>query len=304
MIRRVAKSPLAIVAGFFCLGLASNVPAFEGKIVAEIKEGETDTTPLLYTVGANFLRIEVSGKEWPHPIDIVDLKSGAVILIYPHNRSFMRSNPANEPGSGSVPGGLGAVPSRSPWDDTAVVAPKPTVPAGLPPGIGPQPPGSISGPILPGMPPMPMPMRPSRTTEKIELKPTGKTEEILGYPCQQFEIKSRGEMMEIWATDKLIPFKPYLRTQPERSTPRMIDEQWAALLTAKRLFPLRASLRFNQAALPSLSPPEKRDESVSVNGAERFRFEVKSIEPGKIEDKQGKLFQPPEGYMEIEPAPP
>ena len=48
--------------------------------------------------------------------------------------------------------------------------------------------------------------------------------------------------------------------------------------------PMRASLRFD-------------------GGAEGFRFEVKSITPQKIEDKDGKLFKPPEGYFEIQPLP-
>src|SRR5947208_10571931 len=34
---------------------------------------------------------------------------------------------------------------------------------------------------------------------------------------------------------------PYVRNQPHRSGPRMIQEQWPALLTAKRLFALRRS---------------------------------------------------------------
>jgi hypothetical protein len=39
------------------------------------------------------------------------------------------------------------------------------------------------------------------------------------------------------------------------------------------------------------------------NGAERFRFEVKSVTPQKLTDEDAKLFQPPDGYMEIQPLP-
>jgi hypothetical protein len=120
--------------------------------------------------------------------------------------------------------------------------------------------------------------------EKMELKPTGKKEKILGFDCEQFEIKQRGETLEIWATDELLPYQPYVRNQPHRFGPRMMEEQWPALLTARKLFPLRASLRFD-------------------NGAERFHFEVKSITPEKIADKDGKLFQPPADYFEIQPLP-
>ena len=137
-------------------------------------------------------------------------------------------------------------------------------------------------------------------TEKLELKPTGKTEKILGYPCEQFEIKSRSETMEIWATDKLIPFQPYLRSAPARAGRRMIEEQWSALLKEKKLFPLRASLRFGGAAMTSGPLEEKPEERAAATGAERFRFEVKLIKPEKLGDKQETLFQPPPGYAEIQ----
>lgn len=53
--------------------------------------------------------------------------------------------------------------------------------------------------------------------------------------------------MEIWATDKLLPYHAYVRNQPPRFGPRMIEERWPELLTAKKLFPLRASLHFDNA---------------------------------------------------------
>ncbi len=137
------------------------------------------------------------------------------------------------------------------------------------------------------MPGMPMTM-PPMPMEKLELKPTGKKDKILGYECEQFEIKQRGETMEIWATDQLPPYQAYLRNEPHRFGPRMIEEQWPALLTAKKLFPLRASLRFD------IGPGQ-------TAGPERFHFEVKSIKPEKVSDE--KLFQPPEGYFEIQPLP-
>jgi len=128
------------------------------------------------------------------------------------------------------------------------------------------------------MPAMPMP------GEAIELRATGEKTNLLDFACEQFEIKQRGEVMEIWATDALLPFQPYVPNQPPRFGPRMIEEQWAGLLTAKKLFPLRASLHFE-------------------NGAERYRFEVQSVVPQKLTKEDLKLFQPPEGYFEIEPLP-
>ncbi len=90
--------------------------------------------------------------------------------------------------------------------------------------------------------------------------------------------------MEIWATDKLLPFPPYLQNQPPRFGPRMIEEQWADLLKAKKLFPLLVILKFE-------------------NGPERMRWEVKAVTPKKVEDKDGTLFQPPADYHEMQPLP-
>ena len=120
--------------------------------------------------------------------------------------------------------------------------------------------------------------------EKLELKATGKKEKILGFACEQYELKQRGETLEIWATDQLLPYQPYLRSQPHRFGPRMLEEQWPQMLTSRKLFPLRVSLRFD-------------------NGQERFRFEVKSIKSDKIDEKDRTLFQPPADYTEVRPLP-
>jgi len=127
-------------------------------------------------------------------------------------------------------------------------------------------------------------MMPPMMMERMELKATEDKKEILGFPCTRYELKRRGEVMEIWATDKLLPFQPWLANQPHRFGPRMIEEQWGELLRAKKLFPLSATLKFE-------------------NGPERIRFEVKSIDPKKITDTEGKLFQPPPDYQEIQPLP-
>jgi hypothetical protein len=137
--------------------------------------------------------------------------------------------------------------------------------------------------MAPGMPAMPsMPMMPMGMMEKAELKATGQKTNLLGYACERFELKQRGETLEIWATDQLFPFQAYQQNQPRRFGPRMIEEQWPELLKARRFFPLLVTLRFE-------------------NGPERYRFEVNSIHPEKIADPT--LFQPPPDYQEIEPLP-
>jgi hypothetical protein len=314
----------ALAAGL--LLLASQAGAFEGRITAASTRG-TQTAPLLYTVGTNQLRIEVTATNRPHPVNLVDLSSGTLTLLFPHNRSFVRLKPAREDAAAPFPGapGMPLPPSglppgigpQSAGTPTAPVMPNlPTAPhtpappagigptnlpgvpvppampqmpaplAGLPPGIGPQPSGmsGIPGPsgLAPGMPPMPM--RPMGIMEKAELKATGQKTNLLGFACARYELKQRGEVMEIWATDQLFPFQAYQQNQPRRFRPLMLEEQWPGLLKARQLFPLLVTLRFE-------------------NGSERYRFEVKSIRPDKVADLDGQLFQPPPGYLELEPLP-
>jgi hypothetical protein len=262
------------------------------------------TNAMLYTVGTNFVRVEMTATNWPDPVDILDRNSGELTLLFPNNRSFVRLKPVTEnsspmppgfpqmpgglpPGVGpqSPPAGLPAMPNLlapqdiSPGNLPGMPAPPP-MPAmpNLPPGVGLQ-----SSPGGPAMPAMPMPVMPGMM-QKLELQDTGLKTNLLGFACEQYEIKQRGETMEIWTTDQLFPFQPYVQNQPHRFGPRMIEEQWGGLLTAKKLFPLRVSLRFD-------------------NGAERFRFEVQSVTPQKLTDDDAKLFQPPTNYFEIQPLP-
>ena len=152
----------------------------------------------------------------------------------------------------------------------------PAVP-NLPPGVGPQ--STPGTPTPPAMPMMPQPM-----TEQMQLQDTGQKTNILGLACEQYEIKQRGETMEIWATEQLFPFQPYVQNELHRFRPRIIEEQWPGLLAARKLFPLLATLRFD-------------------NGMERFRFEVRSVTPQKLTDDDATIFQLPPDYHEIQPLP-
>ena len=120
--------------------------------------------------------------------------------------------------------------------------------------------------------------------QQLELKVTDQTTNLLGYTCTKYELNQRGETMEIWATDNLLPFQAWLPNQTPRFGPRLIEEQWGELLKARGLFPLLAVLRFE-------------------NGPERLRFEIRAIEPEKIQDRDGSLFQPPPDYRAVEPLP-
>lgn len=296
--------------------------SFEGRIHAA--GGRTGAVAgLLYTVGTNCLRVEMTATNFPYAFDVVDLNSGQITLIQPMNRTFLRFKPASQssavlpPGFPAGPGGLppGVGPRIQPGNPVGA----PATPPGLPPGIGPtnlpgmpampavlappgglpqgvgpqtQPPMAPGAPAVPNMPVMPqnpgmgsmpaMPMMPPGGG--LELQATGGRTNLLGYACERYEIKGHGEMMEIWATDQLVPFQVYLHNQPPRFGPPMIEEQWAGLLAAKKLFPLSAVLRMD-------------------NGVERYRFDVQSITPGELTKDDVRGFQPPEGYVEIQPRP-
>ena len=309
----------ALVGLLAVLYLAIRSSAFEGRVHATLTQG-SETSTFLYTVGTNQMRIERTETNWPFAKDLINLNSGAVTLLFPHNRSFMRLKPSSEtvaspfPGAPAVPlppGGLppGIGPQQTPvagspaglgaptppatigppkLPDVPVLPPRmrmptmpniPGPPSGLPPGIGPQ----ASGfPATAGMPTMPM--LPFPPMERAGLKATGETTNILGYVCARYELKGRGETMEIWATDKLLPFQPWRQNRSPHFDLRVIEDQWPELLKARKLFPLLATLRFE-------------------NGVERFRFEAKSITPEKIDDRDGQLFQPPADYHELDPPP-
>jgi hypothetical protein len=266
--------------------LVTTAAAFEGRINAVMTRGN-ETNALLYTVGTTSLRVELTATNsdpsragWPNPVDILDRNTGALTLLFPNNRSFLHVKAATDAAATATPGPLGM----------------PMPPGGLPPGlrrdevatatqagIGPQTPAGPGAAGMPAMPAMPMPMMPDMM-EKMELKATGQTTNLLGFACQRYELKQRGETLEIWATDQLPPYQPYVQNQPHRFGPRRIEEQWPELVKARKLFPLLAVLR-------------------SDRGPERFRFEVQSVTPQQLTDDDAKLFQPPAGWMEIQPLP-
>ncbi len=272
---------------FVMLVLVARASAFEGRINATLMQ-DGQISSLLYTVGTNELRIESADTNGPHCRNVIDLKSGTIMLIFPHNRSFVRIKPMVQtaslpPGFARVPAGLppGVGPQpRSPGAPAApnlVVPPSTPVVPNLPPRVGPQ--STPGAPVMPAMPMMPHPMGP-----KAEFKATGETTNILGFVCSGYELKQRGETLKVWATDELCPYRPYLQTQPPRSGPGAVVEPWSEALVARKLFPLLATLRTD-------------------SGFERLHFEVDSIVPEKINDPAEQLFQPPTDYRELEPMP-
>ena len=246
------KTKLLIVAvsSFFIFNFSfAAAPAFAGRLRATLtRGGEVET--YLYTIGTNCLRVERGETNWPYTVNLVNRDSGAVTLLFANNRSFVNLKPAAEN------------PTNLPGMPAPPAMPQMPAPDGQ----------------MPAMPAMPMP------GETMELTATTDTTNLLGYACTRYELKARGEVLEIWATDKLLPFPPYQPNQRPRFGPRMVEEQWGGLVKDKKLFPLLAVLNFE-------------------NGAECLRYEVKSVTPGKLTDEDAKLFSPPAGYQELQPLP-
>jgi len=293
---RIALGAAVLTGDSFAANLqaATNAP-FVGRITATLAQGD-QSLPLLFTVSTNAVRVEITDTSRPHPVNIRDRHSEALTLVFPHNRSFVRLASATPPPAQPGPAGLpslaqpvSAAPGLPPGPPSPppVIGPTnlpgvppvslPTPPgalASLPPGIAPQPgaaPGMAAMPMMPMMPPM--------MDSAPELKATGQKTNLLGYLCEQFELSQHGRKLEIWATERLLPFPGYLRQQPPRFGPRMIEEQWAELLRARKLFPMR----------------------VSLEG--RVLFAVSAVTPEPLKGEEPALFQPPADYHELQPLP-
>jgi hypothetical protein len=259
-----------------------NAAAFEWEIYATLTRG-AQVQNLVYTVGTNCLRIGIVGRDRPDPKNIVNLETGETTILFPNNRSFVRlkSNSTSE----SHPGIPGMVSSTRP--DIAAIGPTklpsdapvpamPQMPMAMPPAVGPQAgavPGKSGAPMVPMMPGF---------QEEPDFRAMGETTNILGQTCSRYELKGAGEVMEIWATEKLLPIHPYLASQSLELGPKRIERCWAEYLRAKKLFPFLAILK-------------------TADGQERLRFEVTNVTSKKIGDQEGSLFQVPSDYQEIEP---
>jgi hypothetical protein len=153
--------------------------------------------------------------------------------------------------------------------------------AGPAPGPG-LPPGAMPGgmPGAPGAPAMPMPMIPRQA---LQLLATADTTNLLGFNCTRYRIKDGPETMDIWATADLLPFQPLKEVPPGHNDSYQLERAWGDSLKAKKLFPLLAVLKLGDTQ-------------------ELLRFQVTTVQPGAVVDTDGKLFQPPSGYISS-PAP-
>jgi len=127
-----------------------------GRITAVSTQGG-EATPLLYTIGTNQLRVEVTDTNRPHPVNIVERSSGALTLLFPQTGAWCGSN--RRQGHRAPPPACYHARARRhrPAVRPAAAPPAmPAPPAGLPPGLATEPSRTGAAP-MPGMPPMPEP---------------------------------------------------------------------------------------------------------------------------------------------------
>jgi hypothetical protein len=246
---------------------------FEGCITAATtRSGNVQT--LVYTVVTNLVRIDNPDTNRPHASNIMDLDTGGTIILYPHNRSFVRLKHPD-------PGNLG------PGSDPTTATPTLLLPnsqaiqksSTTPPGLE-----SDRLPTAAGRAAMAVttPLRPLRH-EKIDVKLTNDTTNLLGFACTRYQLSRRAEVMDVWATDALFPFQPYIPTQPHHFGSWTLEDEWGDEMKSRKLFPLMAVSKLE-------------------NGPEKMRFEVKSITSKRIKKEDAEIiFQPSVGYEEAKP---
>src|ERR1017187_6569665 len=95
------KILLVVIISSFCL--PPSAFCFEGSIHAAMTRG-SQSDVLLYTVGTNFLRVEMTATNWPNPVDILDRNSGELTLLFPNNRSYVHLKSATDAVTAPTPG--------------------------------------------------------------------------------------------------------------------------------------------------------------------------------------------------------
>jgi hypothetical protein len=317
---------LALAAGLFLL--APPAGAFEGRISATVTQGGQGSG-LLYIAGTNVLRIEKTDTNWPHARNLVDLQTGSLTLLFPHNRSFVRLKPVAAGVSPASEGGI-LPPGFPPGLPPTGMRPNAFPPGGTPglPAAGMTATTTIGPTNLPGTPaPPPMPQMPN-----LPKPPTGLPAGIgppaggapgmgagpgmaAGMPAMPAMppmpmMPGMMERAELKATGHKTNLLGYACERFELKQRRETLEIWAT----DQLFPFVAYQQNQPHPGGPRGPEEQWPELMKArrffpllvtlrfeNGPERYRFEVKSVKPEKIRDPA--LFQPPPDYQEIEPLP-
>jgi Domain of unknown function (DUF4412) len=124
--------------------------------------------------------------------------------------------------------------------------------------------------------PIPEPKASETSGPKPEITKTGKTQEILGYKCEQVIIKYGERQTEVWITKDLGPFAMFQMGPPGKASR---EEEWQKVIGKEGGFPLKAVTTLGDK---------------KVNEMTATKVEKKSLD--------NALFQIPEGYKQFDPS--
>jgi hypothetical protein len=226
-------------------GALTGQKSFEGTVTVTETGGKV-ATPFLFTRKGDQVRVEHVDTSKPEPVNIVDLATHKLTIVYPHNSSFVQIDLMQaeaQPGAPSLPSGFPIPPTRSmPLPDPAIGGPP--VPAQ----------GGFGG--------------------APELKKTDQKKKIQGFDCTLYTIGDRMDTFEIWATSAtaLFPFYPlHANYRGQHFGPQMLDEQWIRLLQKQSLFPLEARLKLEHGGAGALFLPGGPDRGEKIENDARFK---------------------------------
>lgn len=106
---------------------------------------------------------------------------------------------------------------------------------------------------------------------------TGVKETILGYDCEEYEVKTSKATTDIWATDQLGMFGGLSMGGAPGSRHSQAPQEWESVIKASGFFPLRVTS--------------------SEGGTQKFKLEVTSVEKTSLPDS---LFMPPDGWQKFD----
>ena len=108
------RRTFSAIAGLLCFAVqmlaAEREGKFEGTVKATLTRVGIPPTELLFTRKDDQLRIDAAATNKPEPINILDLTSGKLNLVFPHNSTFAQVAPTKTP----APPGKTAGPSSPP----------------------------------------------------------------------------------------------------------------------------------------------------------------------------------------------
>ena len=123
---------------------------------------------------------------------------------------------------------------------------------------------------------------PRRGDSNVKLRKAGRTESILGYPCEEWVAEDTGTVTHIWGTPKLGNVYEGLMKSFEKMNPSLAESQmsgWEGELAKMKVFPLR---------ILSMDRGEKGESGDTTESQEVTRIDSRHLEAA--------LFDPPPGY--------